>query len=207
MLRLALVLCFSIQLLQLNPLDVMQAITRSPFDPQSGQLLFALSTFQLSTPPFSVSQIHVTDVITQCMLLLSLTPSDMLQVLPPTSPSPGPSAAATDEEQGGIKRARQRKRKEPEVVDERTARMQKRMVSLSVSQKTHCVSYAVTNNNNNIYICFAIISVTAGHNALNQILKARTQVCLQLTHASKPEKTQLGCQLETVIKALHEYQL
>ena len=60
----------------------------------------------------------------------------LLQVIPPASPSPGPSTAATDEEQGGIKRARQRKRKEPEVVDERTARMQKRMVS-------HMIAYCV----------------------------------------------------------------
>ena len=74
-------------------------------------------------------------VLLQCMLLMHLMPLNMLQVVPPTSPSPGPSAAATDEEQGGIKRARQRKRKEPEVVDERTARMQKRMVSLSVLQQ------------------------------------------------------------------------
>lgn len=45
-----------------------------------------------------------------------------------TSPSPPPSAVATDEERGETKRARQRKRKDPEVVDERTMRMQKRMV-------------------------------------------------------------------------------
>ncbi|KAL3155451.1 Alpha-L-arabinofuranosidase [Trebouxia sp. C0009 RCD-2024] len=43
-------------------------------------------------------------------------------------PSPAPSAAATDEDRGGMKKARQRKRKDPEVVDERTMRMQKRMV-------------------------------------------------------------------------------
>ena len=45
-----------------------------------------------------------------------------------TSPSPAPSAAATDEDRGGTKKARQRKRKDPEVVDERTMRVQKRMV-------------------------------------------------------------------------------
>ena len=49
-----------------------------------------------------------------------------------TSPSPPPSAVATDEERGETKRARQRKRKDPEVVDERTMRMQKRMVRLVV---------------------------------------------------------------------------
>jgi len=38
---------------------------------------------------------------------------------------------ATDEERGETKRARQRKRKDPEVVDERTMRMQKRMVRLA----------------------------------------------------------------------------
>lgn len=41
---------------------------------------------------------------------------------------------ATDEERGErgeTKRARQRKRKDPEVVDERTMRMQKRMVGLA----------------------------------------------------------------------------
>ena len=48
-----------------------------------------------------------------------------------TSPSPPPSAVATDEERGETKRARQRKRKDPEVVDERTMRMQKRMVRLA----------------------------------------------------------------------------
>ena len=49
------------------------------------------------------------------------------------SPSPPPSAAATDEERGETRRARQRKRKDPEVVDERTMRMQKRMVGLPAS--------------------------------------------------------------------------
>lgn len=51
-----------------------------------------------------------------------------LQGTAQTSPSPAPSAAATDEDRGGTKKARQRKRKDPEVVDERTMRMQKRMV-------------------------------------------------------------------------------
>ena len=51
-----------------------------------------------------------------------------MQGNPQGSPSPPPSAAATDDDRGETKRARQRKRKDPEVVDERTMRMQKRMV-------------------------------------------------------------------------------
>lgn len=56
-----------------------------------------------------------------------------LQGTAQTSPSPPPSAAATDEERGETKRARQRKRKDPEVVDERTMRMQKRMVGSCIA--------------------------------------------------------------------------
>ncbi len=76
----------------------------------------------------SVSHINKRQTCQRIYLTLS---SLWLQGGSQTSPSPPPSAVATDEERGETKRARQRKRKDPEVVDERTMRMQKRMVCLA----------------------------------------------------------------------------
>jgi len=76
----------------------------------------------------SVSHINKRQTCQRIYLTLS---SLWLQGGSQTSPSPPPSAVATDEERGETKRARQRKRKDPEVVDERTMRMQKRMVRLA----------------------------------------------------------------------------